>query len=80
MIKYRICENKFGWFKVQKLEKAWEIFGFTIRKSRWKDVKSYYYGSPGTVNIYETRKGAERKIERYVSYDEQDNNDWKCGE
>ena len=80
MTRYRICKNKYNWFKIQEYKKAWKIFGFLIRKHGWKDVKTYYHGiGSGRVRLYETRIGASKQIERYVAYDEKHNNDWSCG-
>jgi len=78
MIKYRICENKYGWFKIQEYKKAWKIFGFLIRHPKWKDVKTYYHGrGNGWVELYGTRIEATKQIEEYVDYDEMHNNEWR---
>jgi hypothetical protein len=34
MSKYRICENKYGWHKIQKCQKEIKILGITFRKKR----------------------------------------------
>ena len=78
-MEYRICENKYGWFKIQELKETKYLFGWPLSYPKWKDAKTYYNaGGDGWVELYETRIDASRIIKDYIEDDEKYNNEWSC--
>lgn len=64
-IKYRICENAYGWFKVQRY-----CYGIFFG-GKWKDINYW---------LYETKEDAVNHIKSLVQEDQRTNEEWKCHE
>ena len=71
MEKYRICENKYGRFKIQMWHPPKKLF-FVVFKGKWKDV---YFSGLGRV-IFEVHFEAEQVLKLLVSENEKNNNEW----
>lgn len=75
MSEYRICENKYGWCKIQKSQKEIKILGITFRK-KWTD--SHVHPFKNTVVKFRLRKDAQSKIDELIKQDKRLNNEWTC--
>ena len=74
MIEYRICKNKYGYYKIQQLTKPVRIFGVTIKKAKWVDacyIDNHHY-------VYDSRNEAQLKIDRSIEQAKKNNNEWTC--
>jgi len=71
---YRICKNKYGWYKIQQLKE----YSFIIKWKRWVDASFIL----NELVIYSSREKAKSDIERFIYNDketyEKDNKEWKC--
>ena len=75
MSKYRICENRHGWHKIQKCQKEIKILGITFRK-KWVD--SCFYPFSNTIAKFKLRKEAQKRINEFIEQDKMLNNEWTC--
>ena len=76
---YRICKNKYGWYKIQKLK---EYSFFLIKWKGWIDAA---FTRPGNkLKIYSDKSKAKSDIERFIDEDkkakEKGNKEWKLEE
>ena len=62
-IKYRICENAYGWFKVQRY-----CYGIFF-SGKWKDTNGWTYNSKVAAMEY---------IKTLANEDQRTNQEWKC--
>ena len=82
MSEYRICENKYGYYKIQKCQKEIKILGITFRK-KWIDS---CFNLRGTVQIkFRLRTEAQNKINEFIKQDKELiehnkmlNKEWTC--
>lgn len=72
---YRICENKYGYYKIQKQRKEIKILGITFRK-KWTDSCFHLFSS--TIVKFKTRKSAQNQIDKFIEQDKMLNNEWTC--
>ena len=81
MSEYRICENKYGYFKIQ-MKVVYRIFSIVLY-SKWIDCcykqccyKQYCYKQ----YCYNTKKDAQYQLDNMIKTDKKRNNDWTCDE
>jgi len=71
---YRICKNKYGWYKIQQLKE----YSFIIKWKRWVDASFFY----NELKIYSDKEKAKGDIERFIHDDreanEKGNKEWEC--
>jgi len=76
---YRICKNKYGYYKIQKWIKPHKIWGITVIKGQWKDCG---YGGDTNLNDYcakyDTKEEAKKQINCFIGQMEILNDDWVC--
>lgn len=75
MSKYRICENKYGWYKIEKRQKEIKILGITFRK-KWVDGCFYFFST--TPVKFKVRKEAQNQIDKFLEQNKMSNNEWTC--
>lgn len=76
MKKFRICVNKYKWYKIQifrPASKLWKIF--TI-KEKWVDTSFKFRSKLCTK--YRTREEASKQIKNFMEIDQRQNDDWNC--
>ena len=71
-IKYRICENAYGWFKIQYWHKG------IIFKGKWKD--ECFLPNATKCVLFRTKEEALEVIQNLIEKTQMDNEDWKCHE
>ena len=69
---YRICENKYGYFKIQKKHPSIKIFGITIRRERFSDSAFF----PNSRRAFDTIEEAQEILNNYIISIEKNNRDW----
>jgi len=69
-MKYRICENKYGFYKIQLLKEYNFLF---IKRKRWVDGS--FLG--GKLHIYSNIETAKNDIDRFCHKDRINNKEWK---
>ena len=69
-MKYRVCENKYGYYKIQKQQKKIKLLGIVFRKE-WVN---YYKNNL----IFDTIEEAQKQINRFIENDQEQNKDWMC--
>lgn len=65
---YRICENRYGYYKIQRQQKKIKLFGITFRKE-WVD----YYQI-----VFNTQKEVQEQINKLIKSDQRRNKSWTC--
>jgi hypothetical protein len=65
---YRICKNKYGYYKIQRQQKKIKLFGITFRKE-WVD----YYQT-----VFNTQEEAQEQTNRLIKSDQQRDKSWVC--
>lgn len=75
MDKYRICKNKYGWYKIQMRKPDKKFLWHTI-KSKWEDA-CFDIDSKICVRFQE-KKEAQKQILKFIMDDKKLNNEWKC--
>ena len=70
MFEYRICENKYGWCKIQRRRKEIKILGITFH-GLWADSYFHPFGT-------EPVKFRLRKDDELIKQDGKLNNEWTC--
>ena len=75
MEKYRVCENKYGYYKIQRQQKEIKILGITFRKE-WRD--SCFDLFSNTLKVFHTIDEAQHQIANFITNDKKENNNWKC--
>ena len=65
---YRICKNKYGYYKIQRQQKKIKLFGITFRKE-WVD----YYQI-----VFNTQEEAQEQTNRLIKSDQQRDKSWVC--
>ena len=65
---YRICKNKYGYYKIQRQQKKIKLFGITFRKE-WVD----YYQI-----VFNTQEEAQEQTNRLIKSDQQRDKSWIC--
>ena len=73
MERYRICKNKYGFFKVEMWYPPKKIFFMKFR-GRWKD--SCFRGNSKKCNIYTSYEKAQKARDSMIVTDEMENNEW----
>ena len=77
MKKFRICKNKYGWFKLQLWYPPKKIFFITL-KGRWKDT-CFPWGVDKYSKeclLFESFKGAETAMKNMLKAREKLNSEW----
>jgi hypothetical protein len=75
MSKYRICENKYGWYKIQRCQKEIKILGITFRK-KWVDGCFFFFST--TIVKFKSQEEAQYQIDKFIEQDKMLNNKWTC--
>ena len=75
MEKFRICENKYGWFKIQLWYPPKKIL-FIKLKGKWKD--SCFRLNSTKCRKFETLEGAQEAMKGMIENCERLNNEWQC--
>jgi hypothetical protein len=82
MSNYRICENKYGYFKIQKYIPSKKFLGFKIKKDQWLDILVWDTPLAYKPKTYKNREDALIAIDNFERYDlekqKESNNEWKC--
>jgi hypothetical protein len=65
---YRICENRYGYYKIQRQQKKIKLFGITFRKE-WVD----YYQI-----VFNTQKEVQEQINKLIKSDQRRDKSWTC--
>lgn len=73
---YRVCENKYGYYKIQRQQKKIKLFGITFRKE-WVDCCFYPLRSNVLV-IFDTQEEAQEQADKFVRSGQQRNKNWVC--
>jgi hypothetical protein len=74
---YRICENKYGYYKIQRQQKKIKLFGITFRKE-WVDFCFYPLNTEVLV-IFNTVEEAQEQVDRLMENNEhQQDKIWVC--
>lgn len=68
---YRICKNKYGYYKIQRRQKKIKLLGITFCKE-WVD---HYH--PRLI-IFNSAEKAQKQIDRFMENDQRQNKDWVC--
>jgi len=74
MCKFRICENKYGYFKLQLWYPPKKILFITI-KGRWEDTCFSHLARK--YKIFENIEDAKAAMERLTIKYKKENNEWK---
>jgi len=81
MKKYRLCRNKYGYYKIQE-RKTLHVFGvFEIKRfNKWVDIKGQqmYHKERPNVLIFRSKQGALEHLKKLRQEYKKVNNDWKC--
>jgi len=76
MAKFRICENRYGWCKIQLWYPPFKILFITI-KGEWKD--SCFRLNRRRCGRFETLDAAEKVMQSMIENNQMMNNEWdKC--
>jgi len=71
-MEYRICQNKYGRYKLQHLKKPLKIAGVTLRKGHWangiKVVLGRYHGCWCEYDTYKSVEEAKELLIDIICY------------
>jgi len=71
-MKYRICVNKYGFFKIQKFIPKDSFLYFFPIKEHWNDCTNL----DNVLYVFETKIDAIKRIIQWKKSDEERNRDW----
>jgi len=77
-MKFRICENKDGFYKIQQISPAIIVFGIQLRKEKWVDAYIHIYPYKYEVEIKETFVEAHETIAFLKMLHARKDKNWKC--
>lgn len=72
---YRICQNKYGWYKLQLWCEGINFFFFKT-KGKWKDT--CFRSNSSKCLLFETLDDAKVSMQKMINDDQMTNNDWQC--
>ena len=74
-MRYRICKNKYDYYKIQK-QRETKILGIVSRK-KWENCG--FYPETGELATFSTAEEAQVQIDIFIEdNDQQQNKDWTC--
>lgn len=74
MEKFRICENEYHWYKIQRFCPPKNFLGIKI-KGKWTD--SCFYMGKRKPKIFRYKQDAEKTLKTLIDICERKNNSWK---
>lgn len=84
-MKYRVCKNDGGYYKIQRLRKPLKLLVITILKEKWIDHGFYVNGFNAYTATFKTKELAEAQIKKFKEKELENNTDfykksgnWKC--
>jgi hypothetical protein len=72
---YRICKNKYGYYKIQRQQKKIKLFGITFCKE-WVDCCFHPFSR--TLINFNTQEETQEQIDKFIRVDQQRNKNWIC--
>ena len=75
-MEYRICKNRYGYYKIQRQQKKIKLFGITFHKG-WVDC-CFYPLRNTTLVIFDTPEEAQEQIDKFMKSNQQQNKSWTC--
>jgi len=72
---FRICKNKYGWFKLQLWYPPKKVFFITL-KGKWKDT--CFSPHSRHCDLFKTIEEAEKARQHMIETDEKSNKEWEC--
>ena len=73
--KYRVCKNKYGWYKIQIWRPPQKFLLFFEAPGYWAD--GAFEALTEKVIRFKTKKEAETQIEIFKEFNRQENNEWQ---